>query len=106
MGDKFIEHWPTLVSLVITGGGMTYLASISDWLKPYGPVGWGAVGMLSILLIVVVYFIYGISKQRLALADYTKRSSEGVTTRVLAPMHENETIKLADFYHPYFEPRE
>ena len=85
---------------------MSYLASISGFLEPYGPVVYGVVGLLSLLLFALVYWIYGMAISKVALAGYTKRKTEASGASVLSPVQENRQLNLADFYHPYFRSTE
>lgn len=103
--DQAVEHWPALIS-VAGGGLMTYLASISEWLAPYGPVAWGAVGLLTILLLALGYLLYGMARARTAVAYYTTARASSSAINVLAPSHERERIDLADFFHPFYRPTE
>jgi hypothetical protein len=54
--DRITNNWAALVGLV-GGAAMTYLAAISAWLRPYAPVSWGLVGLISAFLIVVVLWL-------------------------------------------------
>ncbi|MEW6313559.1 MAG: hypothetical protein AB1513_05870 [Pseudomonadota bacterium] len=85
---------------------MTYLASISDWLKPYGVVAWGVIGIASILFLSLALFLYGFAKERIAIADYTKAKATASGINILAATHQDERINLSSFYHPYFVPTE
>lgn len=49
--DRIANNWDRLVALFVGAGGMSYLASITEWLKAWGPVGIGAVGIGSALII-------------------------------------------------------
>ena len=48
--DRITNNWAWLVAL-FAGSGMSYLAVISQWIKPWGPIGYGAIGLVSALLI-------------------------------------------------------
>src|SRR5689334_3123324 len=49
--DRVSNNWDRLAALFVGGGGMSYLASITDWVKSYGPVAVGAIGLFSALAI-------------------------------------------------------
>lgn len=104
--DQAIEHWPVLVTVFLGGGIMTYLAAISKWLEPWGPVAWGAAGLSSILVISFVYFLWGYARSQITLSEYTKTKMSSLETNILSPTHQHERIALSDFYHPYFRPTE
>lgn len=103
--DQAIEHWATIVS-VAGGGVMTYLASVSAWLNPYGPVAWGGVGIASFLLMSFAFLVVGWARERYATADYVKTKAAASAVNVLAPTHTNERIELSSFYHPFYRPVE
>lgn len=83
---------------------MTYLASISAWLAPYGPVAWGGVGIGALLLFALTYLIYGHARAHAALAYFAEAQAKTATVNALAPTHTHERITLADFFHPFYEP--
>jgi hypothetical protein len=103
--DQAIEHWATIVA-VAGSAVMTYLASISTWLDPYGPVAWGAVCIVSLLILSFVFWVYGTAQQRVAIADYTKAKAASSGTNVLSPTHDHEMIDLSSFYHPFYRRTE
>jgi hypothetical protein len=103
---KAIERWPELVTAVIAGGGMTYLARASAWLAPYGPVAWGGIGLLSMLVVAFAYFLVSLGRARRALSTYVLAKTSAAAVNVLAPIHQDARIELSHFYHPYFQPVE
>lgn len=104
--DKALGHWPEILVSVIGGGGMAYLARASAWLAPYGPVAWGGVGILALLLIALAYFLTTAGTARRRLSTYVVTKGSASTVNVLAPVHQDERVELSDFYHPYFHPTE
>lgn len=88
------------------GGLMTYLASITGWLTEWGPVAWGAVGIIvgiiSALFFAFTYFLVALAKEKIALAKYASASITTSTVNPLAPSHSRVRIKLIEFNHPYF----
>src|SRR5882724_12898218 len=103
--DQIIEHW---AQIVFIGGSalMTYFASAAHWLNSYGPVAWGAVGLVTYLMLCIGYAGYGYAKSKIAMSDYAQRKLEATDTNVLAPTHNHERIELSQFYHPYYLPTE
>lgn len=96
----------TIYAVSAFGGiAMAYLAYATDWLEPWGPVAWGAIGIISAVLIASAIFLISISRARLAVTRYTTEATRRNAVNVLAEVHQKEKIILADFYHPYFEPR-
>jgi hypothetical protein len=70
--DYFAGKWIEL-TVVFGGGGMSYLASITNWLRPWGPVAWGGIFILTSLLIGL-----GIS-----LIIYLKRAGDARKARAI-----------------------
>lgn len=85
---------------------MYYFASISNWLSPYGPVAWGGIGIVTILLLSFAFFLFGVAREKVAIADYTKAKSTATGTNTLAPVHQDERIELSSFYHPFYRATE
>jgi hypothetical protein len=104
--DYFMGKWIAIVVAALGGGGMAYLASITDWLRVWGPVAWGAIGLVSLGFIVVICYIYSLIIARNRMSEYTRIKSSTSGTNVLAATHEDERIELSQFYHPYFSATE
>lgn len=102
--DKVIENWPAILLFTLSGGAMTYVASISEWLRPYGAVAFGAIGLLSMLLLVLIYLVYAIARGRLSLATFVALKAEAGKINPLEPIHKYERINLSDLFHPFFKP--
>lgn len=103
--DQAIERWPSIVILV-GGSIMSYLAAISHWLAPYGPVAWGAVGIASVLVLALIYWLYGTARVKIGVSDYVRAKAQTAAVNVLAPTHNNERIDLPQFFHPFYKPTE
>jgi hypothetical protein len=103
--DQAIERWPT-IAVVFGGIAMSYLASISAWLEPYGLVAWGAIGIGTILVLSLAYLCVGAALQRVAVSTYTRSKSMVGTANVLAPTHTHERLDLAAFFHPFYKATE
>jgi hypothetical protein len=106
LADYAIENWPSIIVAISGFGGMTYLASISEWLKPYGAVAWGAVGILTILVICVCYAVYGWARERLAHVQFMNERAKTVDINPLAGHFSKLRIQLSDFYNPFYIPTE
>lgn len=100
--DQAIEHWPQLFLVVLTGGGMTYLAHVTDWVTAYGPLAWGGIGLLSLLVTALVFLFYGMARARLALALYLNNKASITAVNTLAPVHQHERIEFASFFNPFY----
>ena len=102
--NRVVNNWLGIVSIA-SGLGMSYLARISEWLRPWGPVGWGAVGLLSAatigLFACIISFIFSQSyKKRVearALADWSLKPN---TVNPMETEFRNQRINLADLANP------
>jgi len=85
---------------------MTYLAAVTEWLRPWGPVGWGVIGLLTFLLVAIVLVagraIAAWAASRRALARYTEAAVSTVKINPLDNEFVRQRINLSDFYHPHF----
>ncbi len=107
--DRITNNWIWIVS-IIGGGGLSYLATITAWIKPWGPVGYGAVGLATALVIYLIlsfgYSFIGRARERSAQADYIRSRARQSTVNVLAPVHSHEKIELSQFFNHFYLPTE
>jgi hypothetical protein len=104
--DQVIERWPQLLAWFVVTGGMGYLAFVSDFLQPYAPFSWGATALLALLILAIIYYVYGAARQKVILAEYTKKKNDAFGVNVMSPTHDHEQIELTQFYHPYMRATE
>jgi hypothetical protein len=106
--DRIRENWIFIVGTAGSGGFMTYLAAITKWLEPWGPIGWGVIGLGSIIItnlgIAIAFYIYAVAKQRSVQLRYIESKIGSSSANILAPIHHNERINLVDFFHPFYKP--
>jgi hypothetical protein len=98
--DKAIDNWAALTLLITGGGVMTYLAAISLWLQPYGPVAWGAIALVAVLLLALIFLAYASARRQLVISNLIALKASSSKGNILAPHHEYERLNLADFYLP------
>jgi hypothetical protein len=55
--DYIASKWLEVIIVFIGGGGMAYLAAITAWLQPWGPVAWGAIAIISAIIIWITFFV-------------------------------------------------
>jgi hypothetical protein len=107
--DRITNNWVWLVA-AFGGGGMSYLAAISEWIKPWGPVGYGAAGLgfglLIYLIVTYGYAAVGRARERNAQADYIRSRANLAGLNVLAPIHNHEKIELIQFFSHFYIPTE
>ena len=107
--DRITNNWAWLIA-IFGGSGMSYLAAISDWIKPWGPIGWGGIGVSTALLCYLAvsasYFLYSRARLNAAIAFYTTTKATSAVVNVMAPVHTHEKIDLIQFYHPFMQPND
>ena len=107
VADRITNNWHWIVGF-FAGGGMSYLASVTAWLRPWGPIGYGAIGYLTFVMTALgsayIYYLISLAREKSTVAAYVARSMQTIATNVLAPTHNHERIRLADFFHPFYKP--
>lgn len=103
--DKVIGNWERVSALFVAGGGMSYLAFITEAVRPWGPLGIGAVGMLSALtawigLGAAQNFRGKAALRRAESAALTKWQERVDTTNPLSPEFHTKRIGWLDIAHP------
>lgn len=102
-------YWPATTAL-LTGAAMSTLATLSERVSEWGAVGWGAVGIVTALLIYLVltvgYSALGRGRQRAAEAKMLEIiAGKGPTSfNRLEPQFHKQQISLAELIHPLGEP--
>lgn len=104
--DRLANNWDRLVAVFVGAGGMSYLASVTAWLEPYGPVGIGAVALISgLVLWMGLALAKGVRSKaalRRAEAMVIEKWKDQVDT--FNPLHrELNTVRfrLEDLAHPF-----
>ncbi len=103
--ERIVNNWSLLTALFVGGGGMSYLASISEIIAPFGPVGIGGIGLISALLVWVgLAWARGLranARERLANARAVEKWKEQTdTVNPLDPEFQRARINIADLAHP------
>ena len=103
--DRISNNWERIIAAFVAGGGMTYLASITEWIKAWGPAGIGAAGLLAALAAWVglawASRLRGDAQLRLANATAIEKWKEQVdTVNPLAKEFHTKRVKLSDLMHP------
>lgn len=102
--EQFIGYWPTIIATFVGGGGMAYLASLTDWIKPLGPIAYGAVGLVSMLILSSSYWVFQVATSRKQINKFASAIAERSSINVLSSFHESRQIRLYDFFHPFYMP--
>lgn len=98
--DRIANNWGWIVAL-FGSGGMTYLATITEWLKPWGPIAYGAIALSTVIIGGLVYALVGTVRAKLMLVQIYDRTSKSSNINVLLDKFERTKIRVADFFHPY-----
>ena len=101
---RIVNNWVTIAS-VLGGLLMAYLAKITDWIRPWGAVGWGFVGLGSALvaapvLSVVTYAIGAAAKRRAEAKAIRKWSDQVDGINPMEREFRHERIRLSDLANP------
>lgn len=103
--------WDKVAALAASAAGagiMAWLASLTTWIHSYGPIAWGAVGLITFLTL-----IWSISSaQALIASSMVKRAHARITdkiydTALINPLEQNfmsKRISLYDLRTPMGEP--
>jgi hypothetical protein len=103
--DRIANNWDRLLAVFIAGGGMTYLAAITDWMKAWGPFGIGA-SALGAMIVVWVGLAWASSLRataqlRRAGTSALEKWKERVdTVNPLAPEFHTKRLRVEDIAHP------
>lgn len=105
--------WDRTYALVASTAGAALIGSLAKatgWISAYGPIAWGALGLLAFLIIYSV-LIWGrsrlaSSRKDRAAAMIAERAAEHSTVNPLAPDFRHQRIRLTDLYTPYGHPVE
>jgi hypothetical protein len=101
LADYFTEYAIAWVAWLGGGGVMAYLAAITAWLRPWGPIGWGVAFFVGAILAVAIYAaVVWVSSHRLR-NRFIRRSLETSPINPLLGKFDHERIRLDIFYNPY-----
>ncbi len=103
--DRVSNNWDKIIAIFVGGGGMTYLAAITEWIKVWGPFGIGAAGLLSVLIIWIgLSFAKSIragAALRRAQSEATNKWKQEVDDiNPLASEFHTQRVKLLDLRNP------
>ena len=103
--DRATENWERIVALFVAGGGMSYLASITEAVRPWGPLGIGVAGLLSAMTAWISLGLAQSFRAKAALrkaegAAITKWHGENDTVNPLAPEFHTKRLKWLNIAHP------
>lgn len=103
--DRIANNWDRLVALFVAGGGMTYLANITTWIKAWGPFGVGAAGLLSALIAWIALSYAKLLRTNAHLRHVQAEATKNWQTQVdninpLATEFHTKRIKILDLKDP------
>lgn len=103
--DRVSGNWDRVAALFLGGGGMTYLAGVTDWVWPWGPVGVGGIGLLSAISL---WLGLSLAQQARAKSLVSRAEASAVerwkqvvdTVNPLQQEFHKQRIRLTDLAHP------
>jgi hypothetical protein len=103
--DRIASNWDRLAAAFIGGGGMSYLAAVTDWMAAWGPLGIGAVGLLAALAVWLVLALAAILRAKAKLHQTSANAIEKWKEQVdsvnpLAPEFHTKRLRIGDIAHP------
>ncbi|WP_072372688.1 hypothetical protein [Hyphomicrobium sp. NDB2Meth4] len=103
--DRVANNWDRLGAAFLAGGGMSYLASITDWMVAWGPLGVGAAGLSAALTVWVGLALASslrakakIRQAEAAAIDKWKQEVDSINP--LAAEFHTKRIRVEDLAHP------
>jgi hypothetical protein len=109
LAKSFKDAWTFgvwLWTLLGLSGFVIYLATITEWARAAGPLGWALMAILTVFVVCAGYALFWYAVKTHAFARYMKLKVESSSVNVLAPVHQHERINAMDFYHPFHRPTE
>src|SRR3712207_1469888 len=104
--DRISNNWDRLAALFVATGGMSYLASITQWVEAWGPFGIGTAGILSGLAIWVGIALAQslrakAEERRSQAALYAALAQQPKTVNPLADTFDKVRLSAQDFFRPW-----
>lgn len=84
------------------GGLVSYLAAITDWMKPWGPLGLGMCFVAVAFITVCGYWIYAKAKFLAFQNRMAKQFTERNMVSAAQDEFKNSRINISDFFSPYY----
>jgi hypothetical protein len=102
LADHFTDH--AIAWVVWLGGGAVtaYLATITKWLEPWGPIGWGVAVFAGAIIAVAIYEAVVWTSSRKFMNRFVTRALKTSTVNPLLNEFNKNRIKLDIFYNPYY----
>ena len=86
---------------------MSYLADISVWLQPWGPIGWGAAGLATFLVLLSVLTLIRMGsawvRSKHEIASYSEKQRSSISVNPIDDLFERKRFLVSEFYHPFLE---
>jgi hypothetical protein len=107
--DRISHNWDRIGTAFVGAGGMSYLASITDWLAPWGPAGIGGVGLISGLALWIglayAQSLRAMTEERRSRVKlHEALTVQPKTVNPLSDAFENTRISVQDFFSPFGLP--
>jgi hypothetical protein len=102
--DRVANNWPGIIIFVGGSGLMTWLASLTEWAKWLGPLGWVLIAIIAMLIFNIALLLWGVAADKRLLRHFTRAKIEAKALNIMAPSHDFQRLNVSDFYHPQFLP--
>lgn len=80
---------------------MSYLASITKWLDPWGPIAYGVIFIITAAVMIGAYAMYAWAKTKLISGRFLEARQQTISVNPLATHFSKQKIELNEFYNAY-----
>lgn len=106
--DRFIESALIYIPAALGGVAMTTFAAFTKWLEPWGPVGYGAVGIATALVMVAIltmaYYVFARAQAHREAAAVSRAARLSDHVSPLVKEFESLRLRWSEFYNPFYRP--
>jgi hypothetical protein len=104
--DRFESRWALGILVAGSGAVTARLAALSDWLNAWGPIGWGAAGLIGALVVAFCYYLISFGYARWTVAREARRIIDRAGINPLADHFETQSIVVTDLFNRDYIPHE
>lgn len=106
IADYAAGKWIEILTIFVAGGGMTYLAALTSWITPWGPIAYGAIGVFTVIVIALAWAAGSLIRSK-ARANRARAELEIILSKEpdklnpLEKQFERKIIRPNDLFIPY-----
>jgi hypothetical protein len=105
LAETLAEYRFHAILVVVLGVSLAFVATLTEFLRPYAPLAYVLVGLFGALLVALTLALYGLYKRHTAAAQFAEQRADTGTVNPMDMQFSKLRIKLAEFQNPLFEPR-